>query len=183
MLSLLCECEGIVNSRPLTYVSEDLDELKPITSAVVLQEIPEVGVPVLDHIDKLNLIRRLWYQQRLREEFRKRFRVQYLGNIMIKQINKKLSYKFKVGDIVLIENEDKKRTFWPLGRIVKLYPGKDNNVILVKVKTWNGEILRPLEIQQESEGSPEKADILNKKVSLRVFKRYGKRELLEVVEL
>ena len=166
MLSLLCECEAIVNSRPLTYVSEDSDELKPITPAMFLQEIPEVGVPDLDHIDKTNLSRRLRYQQRLREELRKRFRVEYLGNLMLKQTDKKSSYELKVGDIVLIENEDKKRTFWPLGRIVKLYPGKDNNVRLVKVKISNGEILRPiqrlypLEIQSESERSPEKADIV-----------------------
>ncbi|GFS58391.1 integrase catalytic domain-containing protein [Trichonephila clavipes] len=152
ILSLLCECEAIVNSRPLTYVSEDSDELQPITPAMFLQEIPEVGVPDLDHIDKISLTRRLRYQQKVREELRKRFRVEYLGNLMLKQINEKSSYELKVGDIVLIENEDKKRAFWPLGRIVKLYPGKDNYVRLDKVKTLNGDVLRliqrlyPLEI-------------------------------------
>ncbi|GFY35493.1 integrase catalytic domain-containing protein [Trichonephila clavipes] len=31
ILSLLCKCKAIVNSRPLTYVLEDSDELQPIT--------------------------------------------------------------------------------------------------------------------------------------------------------
>ncbi|GFY17784.1 integrase catalytic domain-containing protein [Trichonephila clavipes] len=84
MKNLLCECEAIVNSKPLTYISEDSDELQPITPAMFLQEIPEVGVPDLDHIDKISLTRRLRYQQKLREELRKRFRVEYLGNLMLK---------------------------------------------------------------------------------------------------
>ncbi|GFS56875.1 hypothetical protein TNCV_2661011 [Trichonephila clavipes] len=73
--------------------------------------------------------------------------------------------------IVLIENEDKKRAFWPLGRIVKLYPGKDNYVRLVKVKTSNEEVLRPiqrlypLEIQPESEVSSKRADAEPEKIS------------------
>ncbi|GFY27140.1 uncharacterized protein TNCV_2067611 [Trichonephila clavipes] len=134
-----------------------IDELQPISPAMFLQEIPEVGVPDLDHIDKISLTRRLRYQQKLREELRNRFRVEYLGNLMLKQTNEKSSYELKVGVIVLIENEDKKRAFWSLGRIVKLYPGKDNYVRLVKVKTSNGEVPRPiqrlypLEIQPESE--------------------------------
>ncbi|GFY19649.1 integrase catalytic domain-containing protein [Trichonephila clavipes] len=136
-----------------------------------LQEIPEVGVPDLDHIDKINLTRRLWYRQTLREELRKRFRGEYLGNLMLKQTNEKSSYELKVGDIVLIENEDKKRAFWPLGRIVKLYPGKDNYARLVKVKTSNGEVLRPiqllypLEIQPESEVNSKRADAEPEKIS------------------
>ncbi|GFU38169.1 integrase catalytic domain-containing protein [Trichonephila clavipes] len=75
ILSLLSECEAIVNSRPLTYVSEDSDELQPITPTMFLQEIPEVDVPDLDHIDKISLTKKLRYQQKLREELRKHFRV------------------------------------------------------------------------------------------------------------
>ena len=165
MLCLLCDFVAIVNSRLLIYASENSEELKPISLAKFLQEILEVDVSDLDHIDKINLTRRLRYQQRLREELRKNFRVEYLGNPILKETDKKWSYNLKLGDIVLIENENKKRAFWPLGRIVKLYPGKDINVRLVIIKILNGEILRPihylypLEIQPESEGSSEKADI------------------------
>ncbi|GFY35494.1 hypothetical protein TNCV_195971 [Trichonephila clavipes] len=79
--------------------------------AMFLQEISEVGVPDLDHIDKISLTRRLRYQQKLREELRKHFRVEYLGNLMLKQTNEKSSYELKVRDMVLIEKEDKKRAF------------------------------------------------------------------------
>ncbi|GFT67843.1 DUF5641 domain-containing protein [Trichonephila clavipes] len=90
---------------------------------------------------------------------------------MLKRTNEKSSYELKVGDIVLIQNEDKKQAFWPLRRIVKLYPGKDNYVRLVKVMTSNGEVLRliqrlcPLEIQAESEVSSKRADAEPEKIS------------------
>ncbi|GFV23922.1 integrase catalytic domain-containing protein [Trichonephila clavipes] len=40
-----------LNSRPLTYLSEDPDELSALTPSMFLQEIREVGVPDLDMID------------------------------------------------------------------------------------------------------------------------------------
>ncbi|XP_035216750.1 uncharacterized protein LOC118190181, partial [Stegodyphus dumicola] len=52
LMSGLCDCEATVNARPLTYVSEDLDDLMLLTPSLVLGEIPVFGVPDLDHLDK-----------------------------------------------------------------------------------------------------------------------------------
>ncbi|KAJ8912069.1 hypothetical protein NQ315_016758 [Exocentrus adspersus] len=49
--SVLCECEAIINSRPLTYVTEDNKDLVPITQSIFLQEIPEVGTLDLSTLD------------------------------------------------------------------------------------------------------------------------------------
>ncbi|GBN53763.1 hypothetical protein AVEN_128849-1 [Araneus ventricosus] len=48
--TILCDCENIINSRPITYISEDL-ELEPLTSAMFLRDIQESGNPDLDQID------------------------------------------------------------------------------------------------------------------------------------
>ncbi|GFS50323.1 hypothetical protein TNIN_248741 [Trichonephila inaurata madagascariensis] len=77
-----------------------------------LQDIPDAGFPYLDHVDKINLTKRLRYQQKLRDEKR----AEYLGNLGLKQTSVKSSYELKVGDSVLIKNEDKLRTFWFLRR-------------------------------------------------------------------
>ncbi|GFW95024.1 integrase catalytic domain-containing protein [Trichonephila clavipes] len=37
--TVLCECEHVINSRPLTYISEDVNDLSPLTPAMFLQEI------------------------------------------------------------------------------------------------------------------------------------------------
>ncbi|XP_071043387.1 uncharacterized protein [Parasteatoda tepidariorum] len=51
LMSLLCECETVINSRPLSYIFEDRDDLIPLAPAMFLQEIRSVGVPDIDQID------------------------------------------------------------------------------------------------------------------------------------
>ncbi|GFY35954.1 integrase catalytic domain-containing protein [Trichonephila clavipes] len=48
LLTVLCDCESIVNSRPLTYVSEDLDYLIPLTPAIFMMSNASLDVTVLD---------------------------------------------------------------------------------------------------------------------------------------
>jgi hypothetical protein len=81
-MSIICDCEATVNSRPLTYVSEDSRDPLPLTPAMYPQDVPQVGVPDLDHLDNVELTERLRYQQRLREELRKRFRSEYLSQLV-----------------------------------------------------------------------------------------------------
>ena len=38
--------------------------------------------------------------------------------------------ELKVGDVVIVMSTDTPRGKWPLGRIVKLLPGKDNKVFI-----------------------------------------------------
>lgn len=144
MNSLLCECESVVNLRPLTYVSED-KELEPLTPSMFLSEMKEYGVPDLDHLESTSLQKRHTYRIKLREDLRKRFRLEYLG--LLRQNTKKIrnNKNISIGDIVLVENRNLKRIFWPFGKIIEVFPGKDGIIRLVKVKTQRGEILRPVQ--------------------------------------
>jgi hypothetical protein len=81
-MSKTCDCEATVNSRPMTYISEDSRGPIPLTPAMYLQNVPQVRVPDLDHLDNVYLTKRLRYQQRLREELRKRFRSEYLSQLV-----------------------------------------------------------------------------------------------------
>ncbi|KAF8795262.1 hypothetical protein HNY73_003133 [Argiope bruennichi] len=47
--------------------------------------------------------------------------------------------------IVLIGDSNIKRINWPLGRVIKLYLGKDKKVRLVEVQTKSGSFLRPIQ--------------------------------------
>ncbi|GFX85266.1 integrase catalytic domain-containing protein [Trichonephila clavipes] len=53
--TLLCDAESIINSRPITYLSEDPKDLVALTPAMFLQEIREIGVPDFDMIDSKKL--------------------------------------------------------------------------------------------------------------------------------
>ncbi|XP_035205586.1 uncharacterized protein LOC118180624 [Stegodyphus dumicola] len=67
LLTVLCDCERIVNSRPLTYVSDDIEDPLPLTPEKFLHETPQSGVPDIDNVDKEKLSRRAKYLQRMRE--------------------------------------------------------------------------------------------------------------------
>ncbi|XP_011858694.1 PREDICTED: uncharacterized protein LOC105556221 [Vollenhovia emeryi] len=81
MLTVLCDCESIINARPLTYLSEDPRDPSPITPNMFLQEIQEVGVPDCDVIDREKFKGRFRYRQRLKDELKQRFRTEYLGEL------------------------------------------------------------------------------------------------------
>ncbi|GFT76200.1 integrase catalytic domain-containing protein [Trichonephila clavipes] len=62
LLTVLCECEKVVNSRPLTYLSEDMQDLTPITPARFLFETPTADTKYLDvrganHFGKTRVIK------------------------------------------------------------------------------------------------------------------------------
>ncbi|KAJ8898225.1 hypothetical protein PR048_003585 [Dryococelus australis] len=122
LLTEIFECEAMVNSRPLTYVSEDPRDLKLLTPAMFLQETCT----------------------RLRADFRSMFRAEYLSQLL--QCPKKArQHELKTGEIVLLENENQGRIFWPLARVVEVYPGRDGNTSVVKVTTSSGELVRPVQ--------------------------------------
>ena len=51
---------------------------------------------------------------------------------------------YQVGELVLVKDDDVKRSKWPLGRIVEIKPGADDVVRVVKVRMKDGEYVRPV---------------------------------------
>ena len=144
MSSVLCDCESIINARPLTYVSESTDDLVPLTPAMFLHEITEIGIPELNFLDSKNLNKRYKYRMKIRENLRTRFRAEYLGTLRQSLIGGKMCQPLQVGDIVIIWTDNVKRTDWPLGRIIEIFKSKDNVARVAKVKTSTGILLRPI---------------------------------------
>ncbi|GBM21324.1 hypothetical protein AVEN_149899-1 [Araneus ventricosus] len=79
--TILCDCESIINGRPFTYVSNDTSDLEPLTPSMFLQEVREVRMLDLDLLDNKSLNKKFAYRQRLRQDLRKRFRSEYLGQL------------------------------------------------------------------------------------------------------
>ena len=61
-------------------------------------------------------------------------------------INQKneMAEKLEVGDLVLLKEENIPRNKWPLGRIIEMIASKDNIARVVKIKTKDGEYVRPM---------------------------------------
>lgn len=140
--TILCECESVINSRPLTYVSDNTENLIPLTPSMFLQPLPCNDVTDINFIDSNSFNVRLNYLQKLRADFRQRFRSEYLSTLLQKGNVRHIPVK--VGDVVLLEC-DSKRTNWPLGLVLEVMEGIDGHARVAKVKTASGVRIRPFQ--------------------------------------
>ncbi|GFY64435.1 integrase catalytic domain-containing protein [Trichonephila inaurata madagascariensis] len=143
--TVLCECEHVINSRPLTYISEDVNDLSPLTPAMFLQEIETSDVTDIDCLDHQEINKRIRNVQTIREQLRKRFRIEYLGQLREQTQRHRKSRPLTVGEVVVVENSLKNRTLWSLARVIQLIPGKDGHIRVARVKTETGELVRPVQ--------------------------------------
>lgn len=144
LVTILCDCEAIINARPLTYVSNDIDELAPLTPMMFLREQVCTDVPDCDIVDTTSLSKRIQHLQKLRNDLRQRFRTEYLGQLK-SWSSKKPGRKISLGELVLVGNDNDKRLQWPLGRVVEVIPGSDGQIRLVRINTAKGSLLRPIQ--------------------------------------
>ncbi|GFW12928.1 integrase catalytic domain-containing protein [Trichonephila clavipes] len=125
---------------PITYLSENSDDLVPLSPAMFLVENRNLDVPDIDYRDTVNLRKRVRYRQKLLNDLRQIPKGVYLG-LLIQNKNKKgpLS-EVRLGEIVLIGDDIKKRMHWPLAKVIRLIPGKDGKIRTVELKTRTGTI-------------------------------------------
>lgn len=142
--TVLTDVEAVVNARPLTYLGEN-DDWIPLTPNSFLMDVPFVEAVDMDLVEDAALRKRFQYRQRLREDFRRRFRLEYLGTLKSNNVVKS-DQEIRLNDIVMIEVDNQMRIAWPIGRVVELFPSqRDGAIRLVKVKTQSGEVMRPVQ--------------------------------------
>ncbi|XP_043469421.1 uncharacterized protein LOC122503064 [Leptopilina heterotoma] len=152
MNTVLCECESIINSCPISYMSDDPLQPEPLSPAMFLQEITETGTPDLDQIDEVDLKRRVKYRQKVRDDLRRSFRKEYLGQLS-RKMKQASDCVVKVGDVVLVGSDNDKRLNWPLACVTSVIAGRDGENRVVKLKTASGELVRPIQRAFPSECS------------------------------
>ena len=143
LLTVLHEIELILNSKPLTYVTDDVvdDVLTPNhvlfgrnLSPVNTDESPhDAANDTPDTPDELTA--RMKYLQRLISKFWKDWRNDYLLNLreQMRPHNDAVDLKPKVDDVVLIHDDNLKRHRWVLGRVVGVEVGSDGQIRAARV--------------------------------------------------
>lgn len=143
--TVLCQIEAVLNSRPLTPLSNDASDLSVLTPGHFLIGAPLVALPEPDLTDlKVNTLSRWQYTQVLVQHFWKRWSSEYLAqmNTRVKWLRPKRN--LEVGDLVTILQENLPALKWPLGRVISVNPGVDGKVRVVSVKTQTGVFKRPI---------------------------------------
>ena len=140
--TLLVEIEGIINSRPLTYVYDDLSGVSyPLTPSQLIYGYSTARSPNGRHFEIIStnesLTKRSNYHRQLLKHFAKRWKQEYL--LALREVasltNPSNEPIVSVGDIVVLKDEQTKRVFWKLGEIVELIVGRDKNIRAAKVKS------------------------------------------------
>ena len=142
LLTLLIRVEGVLNSRPLTYVYPDQDE--PLTpSHLVLGKriltVPAQGEFDVEDEGRNELLKRDKYLKNVLEHFWKRWKSEYLTQLhehYQPRSRKKDGPEVKVGDVVLIQEDNVKRLNWPIAVIESLLKGRDGNIRAATVRMF-----------------------------------------------
>lgn len=143
--TVLIQIEAVLNSRPLTPISTDPNDLSPLTPGHFLTLEPLTALPDPD-ITQININRLTRWQllQKLHRDFWKRWQQEYLHTLQQRSKWHTTTFPVTVGTMVLIKNELSAPLHWPLGRIIELHPGADGIVRVATVKTAKGIFKRPL---------------------------------------
>jgi hypothetical protein len=137
--TLITEIEGMLNARPLTFVSTEPDAPRPLRPIDFLIPLANINLPVPadsegiykpSPAEKLSL---LWSKSnQILAHFWKQWSTEYLlmlrNRTQIKHAgpHHAANYPIEIGHIVLVEEEFQPKNIWPLARVVKLNgePGK-----------------------------------------------------------
>jgi len=165
--TLVTEVEGILNSRPLTYLSDDLTKINILRPIDFISPTVYLSLPIEEnqesnysHLDSVQKVELYWKKSlQTLDHFWNLWYTEYLSCLrertQLQHKHKRLEAKCEPvpDEIVLIKEDNNFRGFWKLGRIVELNEGKDGNIRSAEVKLPNNNILKkpinslyPLEI-------------------------------------
>lgn len=124
------EVEALMNSRPLTYEGADPRDKPVLTPNHFLvgrlggQLGGQLAPQVTDDI-AFNPRNRWRLIQNLERVFWKRWREEYLSTLNTRKKFREAIENLKVGDVVLVVDQNAPRSQWHLGRVEEVFPGHD----------------------------------------------------------
>ncbi|XP_003741472.2 LOW QUALITY PROTEIN: uncharacterized protein LOC100908636 [Galendromus occidentalis] len=145
--TIIAEIAATVNNRPLTYVSGDPDEPTPLTPSHFLRGAPLrpplCSITPLDEMNKnrlrSDLLNRTTYYRALATRWRREYITQLRS---ISETERGGKPVISVGDVCLLEEDNRPRIGWQLVRVLEQNIGRDGVVRTYTVKFANGYVTR-----------------------------------------
>ncbi|XP_073841417.1 uncharacterized protein [Musca autumnalis] len=137
--TILARIESCLNSRPLSPLSHNVDDLGALTPGHFL-----IGGPLLvptepEQTEKTSLQNRWRRLQLLTQEFCGRWKSEYLKELHKRTKWKRSQSDLQLDDLVVLHTDSMASNEWRLGRVIKLYRGPDGRVRMA----YNEEYLCP----------------------------------------
>ena len=144
-MTLICRVEAMLNSRPLTPMSADPNDLRPLTPGHFLIGRPLCCPPEPIYFDEdMSRLRRWELVNGMFQAIWRRWSKEYIHTLQPRGKWVKEAPNLKVGTLVLIKDDNLPPLQWKLGRVLDVYPGKDKRVRVASVKTVSGTYERPV---------------------------------------
>ncbi|GFU30943.1 integrase catalytic domain-containing protein [Trichonephila clavipes] len=143
LTTLLTQIEGLLNSRPLSYVNDsDIECISTLTpshflTGDVLFSVPEEPPSSSNHRDRWELL------QNIKRGFWKKWSSEFISSLQPRKKWQDAQPNLKEDDIVLIKEEGPPGT-WPMARVLQVHPGNDGLVRVATVKTQDSVFKRPV---------------------------------------
>lgn len=143
--TLCCRTEAMLNSRPLTPMSSDPNDLQPLTPGHFLIGRPMNSIPAPEIVDEdLPKLQRWYLIEGMFQSIWRRWSAEYLQTLQPRGKWTQDTPPLAIGKLVLIQEPNSPPLAWALGRIVKIHPGADERVRVATVRTPQGKLLRPV---------------------------------------
>lgn len=145
MTTLLTQVEACLNSRPLQPLTDDSDDLTPLTPGHFLIGAPLLAVPEPSRATEKDSTLSWWrLVQKMRDHYWQRWSHEYLQSLSARPKWTRSEVSPKIGDLCLVRTEITLPIRWPLARITALHPGDDGVTRVVTVRTASSTLTRPL---------------------------------------
>ena len=154
--TILCKIEAVLNSRPLIPLSEDPNDFQVLTPGHFLIGRPLTALPEVNTVQMKTQLMHWKGLQQIQQKFWQLWYRDYLHLLQTRPSGFREERKIKIGELVLLKDDNLPPMRWMLGRIIQMFPGKDQVVRNVRIKTQHGEHERnvrqicPLPIEESS---------------------------------
>lgn len=142
--TVLIQVEACLNSRPLCEIRNASESIVLTPAHFLIQDnllsLPDNNISCqnISYIDRWNLV------QKIVQDFWKIWSYEYLNTLQQRKKWKEEIENLKVDDVVVIKEKHFPPNTWLMAKVLETYPGKDNLVRVVSLKTQNNILKRPI---------------------------------------
>lgn len=145
LYTVLCQIEGVLNSRPLSAITDDFSDLTVLTPGHFLMGSAPISVPgpMLLNTNQ-NRLTRWQLMEQMQQNFWQIWASDYLTSLQQRPKWQQAVQNLAKGQLVIIRQDNLPPTKWLLGRIEDIHPGDDGLVRVATVRTQSSILKRPI---------------------------------------
>ncbi|XP_061193706.1 uncharacterized protein LOC133201933 [Saccostrea echinata] len=133
--TLMAEVTAIINSRPITTISNDPEVPFVLSPAMLLNQKISGHYSMCMDVDIRDIYKEQWKQvQVLSDLFWQQWKTYYLQNLQSRRKWTSERTNMKVGDVVVIKDRESARCQWSIGLVEEVFPSADGLVRKASVR-------------------------------------------------